>query len=45
MSEIMELDVTEITAITGMTAAKIKSNLYLAKKFIKTKITEEYEKS
>jgi RNA polymerase sigma-70 factor, ECF subfamily len=43
MSEIMELDVTEITAITGMTSAKIKSNLYLAKKFIKKKITEEYE--
>jgi RNA polymerase sigma-70 factor, ECF subfamily len=34
-----------MSEITGMTAAKIKSNLYLAKKFIKTKITEEYEKS
>lgn len=30
-----ELDTKEITIITGMSAVRIKSNLYLAKKFVK----------
>jgi RNA polymerase sigma-70 factor (ECF subfamily) len=38
LSDIEELDVEEITAITGLSAEKIKSNLYLARKQIKDKI-------
>lgn len=42
LSEIEELDVEEIVLITGLSPAKIKSNLYLARKYIKSKI-ENYE--
>lgn len=42
LSEMEELDVEEIVAITGLSAAKIKSNLYLARKYIKSKI-QHYE--
>jgi RNA polymerase sigma-70 factor (ECF subfamily) len=38
LSDIEELEVTEIQIITGMSPAKIKSNLYLARKYIKSKI-------
>ena len=38
LSEFDELEVREISIITGLTPAKIKSNLYLAKKYIKSKI-------
>ena len=38
LSDIEDLEVKEIQIITGMTSAKIKSNLYLARKFIKSKI-------
>jgi RNA polymerase sigma-70 factor (ECF subfamily) len=38
LSDIEDLDVDEIKIITGMTAAKIKSNLYLARKEIKLRI-------
>ncbi|GHT24420.1 DNA-directed RNA polymerase sigma-70 factor [Bacteroidia bacterium] len=38
LSDIEELEVAEIVAITGLSAGKIKSNLYLARKQIKDKI-------
>jgi len=38
LSDIEDLEVEEIRIITGMTSAKIKSNLYLARKYIKSKI-------
>jgi len=38
LSDIEDLEVKEIQLITGLTAAKIKSNLYLARKYIKSKI-------
>jgi len=38
LSEIEDLTVEEIIQITGMTSSKIKSNLYLAKKYIKSKL-------
>ncbi len=38
LSELDELEVEEISIITGMTPAKIKSNLYLARKQVKSKI-------
>lgn len=44
LCEIEELDTGEISVITGLTPRKIKSNLYLAKQYVKLKI-EEYESS
>lgn len=41
LSEIEGLDVEEIVTITGMSPAKIKSNLYLARKYVKSKIKED----
>lgn len=38
LCDIEELSVSEIEAITGLTDKKIKSNLYLARKFIREKI-------
>ena len=38
LSDIEDLEVKEIQIITGMTSAKIKSNLYLARKYIKSKL-------
>jgi RNA polymerase sigma-70 factor (ECF subfamily) len=38
LSEIEGMDVEEIVLITGLSSAKIKSNLYLARKYIKSKI-------
>jgi RNA polymerase sigma-70 factor (ECF subfamily) len=38
LSDIEELEVEEIVTITGLSAGKIKSNLYLARKQIKEKI-------
>jgi RNA polymerase sigma-70 factor (ECF subfamily) len=38
LRELEGLEVEEISKITGMTGAKIKSNLYLAKQYIKNKI-------
>ena len=38
LSDIEDLSVDEITIITGMTSSKIKSNLYLARKYIKSKM-------
>jgi RNA polymerase sigma-70 factor (ECF subfamily) len=38
LSDIEDLEVKEIQLITAMTATKIKSNLYLARKYIKSKI-------
>ena len=40
LSEIEELEIEEIIQITGMTSAKIKSNLYLARKQIKLKLSQ-----
>jgi RNA polymerase sigma-70 factor (ECF subfamily) len=40
LSEIEELNVEEIQTITRLSAAKIKSNLYLAKKQIKEKMNQ-----
>jgi len=40
LSEIDDLTVEEIVQITGMTPSKIKSNLYLAKKYIKSKLSQ-----
>ena len=39
LSDIEDLEVNEIQLITGLTAAKIKSNLYVARKYIKSKIS------
>jgi len=39
LSDLEELKVEEIKVITGMSAAKIKSNLYLARKYMKSKIS------
>jgi RNA polymerase sigma factor, sigma-70 family len=41
LSDLEELEVEEISVITGMTPAKIKSNLYLARKYIKSKISND----
>jgi RNA polymerase sigma-70 factor (ECF subfamily) len=38
LSDIEDLKIDEIHIITGMTSSKIKSNLYLARKYIKSKI-------
>jgi len=38
LSDFEELKVDEIKTITGMSASKIKSNLYLARKYMKSKI-------
>ena len=38
LSDLEELEFEEISIITGLTPAKIKSNLYLARKYIKSKI-------
>lgn len=38
LSEIDDLEVDQIRTITGMTAAQIKSNLYLARRYIKNKL-------
>jgi len=38
LSDIEDLEVDEIKTITGMSAAKIKSNLYLARKYIKLRV-------
>jgi len=40
LSEIEELKIEEIIQITGMTSSKIKSNLYLARKYIKSKLSQ-----
>ena len=40
LRDIEELDTEEIMAITGLTAEKIKSNLYLARKRIKEKLND-----
>ncbi|MFV0536195.1 MAG: RNA polymerase sigma factor [Dysgonomonas sp.] len=42
LSEIEGLEVEEIVQISGLSPAKIKSNLYLARKYIKSKI-QNYE--
>ena len=39
LSDLEEMKVEEIKIITGMTSAKIKSNLYLARKYMKSKIS------
>lgn len=41
LCELEELEVKEVSAITGLSPAKIKSNLYLAKKHIKARINYE----
>ena len=41
LSELEELGADEISIITGLSQAKIKSNLYLAKKYVKSKIKED----
>lgn len=38
LKDIEELEVEEIVQITGLSPAKIKSNLYLARKYIRTQI-------
>ncbi|MCC8155479.1 MAG: RNA polymerase sigma factor [Tannerellaceae bacterium] len=38
LSDIEDLEVSEIETITGLSAAKIKSNLYLARKYIRQKL-------
>ena len=43
LSEIEDLETKEICIITGMTPEKIKSNLYLARKYIKSKILKYEE--
>lgn len=40
LSDIEEMETEEICIVTGMTPAKIKSNLYLARKNIKSKIID-----
>ena len=40
LSEIEEFEIEEIIQITGMTSSKIKSNLYLARKYIKSKLAQ-----
>jgi len=44
LSELEELSVDEIIAITGLTAAKIKSNLYCARREIKDKLSAMEER-
>ncbi|MCD8177110.1 MAG: sigma-70 family RNA polymerase sigma factor [Tannerellaceae bacterium] len=39
LSDLEEMDVGEIETVTGLTPAKIKSNLYLARKYIRTKLS------
>jgi RNA polymerase sigma-70 factor (ECF subfamily) len=39
LSDIEDLKICEIQIITGMTSSKIKNNLYLARKYIKSKIS------
>lgn len=41
LRDLQELEVEEVEKITGMSAAKIKSNLYLARQFIKEQL-EKY---
>lgn len=41
LRDIEGLDSGEVCAITGLTAEQVKSNLYLARKFIKTKMGKE----
>jgi RNA polymerase sigma-70 factor (ECF subfamily) len=41
LRDLQELEVEEVEKITGMTAGKIKSNLYLARQFIKEQL-EKY---
>ena len=41
LSDIEELEIAEIGTITGMTPAKIKSNLYLARKQIKSNFSKD----
>ncbi|MFV0398614.1 MAG: RNA polymerase sigma factor [Bacteroidales bacterium] len=43
LSDLEEFETDEIVIITGMSAAKIKSNLYLARKYIKSKM-KDYER-
>lgn len=38
LSDVEEMDVDEICSITDMTPSKVKSNLYLARKYIKSKV-------
>ncbi|MDR0835814.1 MAG: sigma-70 family RNA polymerase sigma factor [Tannerella sp.] len=40
LSDIEEMETKEIETITGLSASKIKSNLYLARKFIRDKINQ-----
>jgi len=39
LSDLEDLNVEEITIVTGMSSSKIKSNLYLARKYMKSKIS------
>ncbi len=41
LSELEGLSVEEISQITGLSAAKIKSNLYLARRYVKSKIEND----
>lgn len=41
LSDLEQMEVNEIKEITGLSPAKIKSNLYLARKFIREKLEEE----
>jgi RNA polymerase sigma-70 factor (ECF subfamily) len=38
LSDLEGLEVEEIKSITGLSAAKIKSNLYLARQYIRKKV-------
>jgi RNA polymerase sigma-70 factor (ECF subfamily) len=38
LRDIEEMELDEVEKITGMTRAKIKSNLYLARQYIKGKL-------
>jgi RNA polymerase sigma-70 factor (ECF subfamily) len=40
LSDLEEMKVEEIKIVTGLSSEKIKSNLYLARKFIKSKISD-----
>lgn len=42
LRDLEELETEEIEIITGLSAAKIKSNLYLARKFIRERIKNQY---
>jgi len=41
LKDLEELEIDEIVTITGLTPAKIKSNLYLARKYIREKINRK----